>query len=159
MKIFFFLTSIENENAVASGRARKITCNIVPSSIANTKDLSSESVKKYINLTQCVTFTGTRSMMTNCYETNKKKKKKKKTTFFIYMKTCGSFLSFTLCSACQDYFTHFEPSQSLCGAKTGDPREKNIWPLASRTWLDSHMSRARLEPRAARWRAIKSAND
>ena len=24
----------------------------------------------------------------------------------------------------QDYFTHFEPSQSLGGAKTGDPREK-----------------------------------
>ena len=27
--------------------------------------------------------------------------------------------------ACQDYFTHFEPSQSLGGAKTGDPRKKN----------------------------------
>ena len=26
--------------------------------------------------------------------------------------------------ACEDYFTHFEPSQSLGGAKTGDPREK-----------------------------------
>ena len=25
----------------------------------------------------------------------------------------------------QDYFTHFEPSQSLGGAKTGDPREKS----------------------------------
>ena len=24
----------------------------------------------------------------------------------------------------QDYFTHFEPSQTLGGAKTGDPREK-----------------------------------
>ena len=24
----------------------------------------------------------------------------------------------------QDYFTHFEPSQSLGGAKTGDPQEK-----------------------------------
>ena len=24
----------------------------------------------------------------------------------------------------QDYFTHFEPSQSLGVAKTGDPREK-----------------------------------
>ena len=24
----------------------------------------------------------------------------------------------------QDYFTHFEPSQSVGGAKTGDPREK-----------------------------------
>ena len=26
--------------------------------------------------------------------------------------------------ACQDYFTHFEPSQSLGGAKTGAPRQK-----------------------------------
>ena len=25
---------------------------------------------------------------------------------------------------CQDYFTHFEPSQSLSGAKMGDPQEK-----------------------------------
>ena len=24
----------------------------------------------------------------------------------------------------QDYFTHFEPSQSVGGVKTGDPREK-----------------------------------
>ena len=27
-------------------------------------------------------------------------------------------------TARQDYFIRFEPSQSLCGAKTGDPREK-----------------------------------
>ena len=27
-------------------------------------------------------------------------------------------------TARQNYFTHFEPSQSLVGAKTGDPREK-----------------------------------
>ena len=27
-------------------------------------------------------------------------------------------------TAPQDYFTHLEPSQSLGGAKTGDPREK-----------------------------------
>ena len=27
-------------------------------------------------------------------------------------------------TACQDYFTYFEHCQSLCGAKTGDPREK-----------------------------------
>ena len=27
-------------------------------------------------------------------------------------------------TACQDYFTHFEPSQSLGVAKTGDLREK-----------------------------------
>ena len=28
---------------------------------------------------------------------------------------------------CQDYFTHFEPSQVLGEAKMGDPREKNHW--------------------------------
>ena len=27
-------------------------------------------------------------------------------------------------TARHDYFIHFRPSQSLCGAKTGDPREK-----------------------------------
>ena len=31
------------------------------------------------------------------------------------------YMGFT---ARQDYFTHFEPSQPLGGAKTGDPREK-----------------------------------
>ena len=31
------------------------------------------------------------------------------------------YLGFT---AHKDYFTHFEPSQSFGGAKTGDPREK-----------------------------------
>ena len=31
------------------------------------------------------------------------------------------YLGFT---ACQDYFTHFEPSQSLGGSKTGDPQER-----------------------------------
>ena len=29
-------------------------------------------------------------------------------------------------TASQDYFTHFEPSQSLDGAKTGDPREHHL---------------------------------
>ena len=50
---------------------------------------------------------------------------------------CFIYLGFT---ARQDYFTHFEPSQSLCGVKTGDPRESphdhpqtelglsNMWP-------------------------------
>ena len=42
-------------------------------------------------------------------------------------------------TARQDYFTHFEPSQSSGGAKTGYPREKTT---ASRTWLVSHMTRA-----------------
>ena len=27
--------------------------------------------------------------------------------------------------ACQDYFTHFEPSQLVGGVKTGDSQEKN----------------------------------
>ena len=40
----------------------------------------------------------------------------KKLLFFFY-------LGFT---ARQDYFTHFEPSQSLGGAKTGGPREKHL---------------------------------
>ena len=43
----------------------------------------------------------------------------------------------------QDYFIHFEPSQSLGGAKTGDPREKPPdLPQAttSRTWLASHVT-------------------
>ena len=31
------------------------------------------------------------------------------------------YLGFT---ARQDCFTHFQPSQSIAGAKTGDPREK-----------------------------------
>ena len=33
----------------------------------------------------------------------------------------GGVYNFT---AHQDYFTHFEPSQSVGGAKTGDPQEK-----------------------------------
>ena len=37
--------------------------------------------------------------------------------FFIFVYFCF-YLSFT---AHQDYFTHFELSQSLGGAKTGDP--------------------------------------
>ena len=38
----------------------------------------------------------------------------------------------------QEYFTNFDPSQSLGEAKTGDPWEKNTWPPAelglSRMW-------------------------
>ena len=49
-----------------------------------------------------------------------------KLTFY----TCGclfTFFFFYLClTACQDYFTHFEPSQSLVGAKMGDPPRKTI---------------------------------
>ena len=44
-------------------------------------------------------------------------------------------------TARQDYLTHFEPSQSTDGAKTGDPR-KTTWPPASRTWLVANMTRA-----------------
>ena len=46
-------------------------------------------------------------------------------------------------TARQDYFTLFEQSQSLSGAKTGDPQEKNTWPPTRRTWLVSHVSKAR----------------
>ena len=58
------------------------------------------------------------------------------------IKTFDFYLGFM---ACQDYFTHFEQSQSQGGAKIGDPR-----PPASRTWLVSHVTRARLEPIAVR---------
>ena len=58
--------------------------------------------------------------------------------------------------ACQDYFTHFEPSQSLGGAKTGDPREKppdhlqeqlglsHMWPEhgSNQQWWDDERFRA-----------------
>ena len=49
----------------------------------------------------------------------------------------------------QDYFSSYEAGQSVCGAKTGEPREKNaVTPdtPASRTWLVSHVARAGLEP-------------
>ena len=54
----------------------------------------------------------------------------------------------------QDYFTRFEPSQSLRGAKRKISEKKTTWPLASSTWLVSHMTRTRLEPTTVRWRAI-----
>ena len=38
------------------------------------------------------------------------------------------------------------------GENGRSPRKKNTWPSASRTWLVSHVIRARLEPTAARWR-------
>ena len=40
--------------------------------------------------------------------------------------------------ACQDYFTHFEPSQSLGGEKMGDPQEKTPNHLQAELGL-SHM--------------------
>ena len=40
----------------------------------------------------------------------------------------------------QDYFTHFESSQSVGGAKTGDTLRKNTGPPASRIWLVSHVT-------------------
>ena len=52
-------------------------------------------------------------------------------------------------TAREDYYTHFDPSQTWGGAKTGDPREKTTWPSASRTWLVSHVTRIRLDPQ--RW--------
>ena len=49
-------------------------------------------------------------------------------------------------TARRDYFTHFEPSQSLGGAKTGDPRDKP--PEHPQAELVSHVTRDRLEPTA-----------
>ena len=65
--------------------------------------------------------------------------------FFIWV------LTFTVC---QDYFTHFEPSQSLGGMKTGDPREKYLTTCKQ----NSIATRARLEPIAVRWQAIRALN-
>ena len=42
--------------------------------------------------------------------------------FVLFCFVVGGGGAFT---ARQDYFTHFEPNQSLGGAKMGDPREKN----------------------------------
>ena len=44
--------------------------------------------------------------------------------FFLFFFFFFFDLGFT---ACQDYFTHFEPSQSLRATKKGDPGKKNIW--------------------------------
>ena len=44
--------------------------------------------------------------------------------FFFVFVFCLFCLFCFVFTARQDYFTHFEPSQSLGGAKTGDPREK-----------------------------------
>ena len=46
----------------------------------------------------------------------------------------------------QDYFSSYEASQSVGGAKTGEPREKPLGTPASRTWLVPHVARAGLEP-------------
>ena len=60
------------------------------------------------------------------------------------------FFSFDLgLTAHQDYFTHYELSQSLGGAKTGDPREKTSDHPQAEHGL-SHVTRARLEPTAVR---------
>ena len=56
-------------------------------------------------------------------------------------------------TARQDYFTYYEPSQSYGGTKMGDLREKTSdYPQAE--FGLSHVTPARLEPTAARWRAI-----
>ena len=54
-------------------------------------------------------------------------------------------------TARQDYFTNFEPSQSQGVAKTGRSPRKLTWPAASRTWLVSHVTRARFK--LQRWNA------
>ena len=56
--------------------------------------------------------------------------------------------------ACQDYFIHFEPSQLVGGGKMGDPPDHPQAELGL-----PHVTQARLEPRAVRWWAIKSAKD
>ena len=49
----------------------------------------------------------------------------------------------------EDYFTHFELSQSLGGAKMGQPREKPTDHPQTELGL-SHVTRARLKPTAVR---------
>ena len=51
----------------------------------------------------------------------------------------------------QDYFSSYETgqsvgSESVGGAKTGEPREKPPDTPTSRTWLVSHVASAGLEP-------------
>ena len=46
----------------------------------------------------------------------------------------------------QDNFSSYETGQSVGGAKIGQPREKTLGTLASRTWLVAHVARAVLEP-------------
>ena len=67
-------------------------------------------------------------------------------SFFIFF----FHLDFT---ASQDYFNHFEPSQSYGGAKTTDPQEKPPNHLQAEPGL-SHVTRARLEPTVVRWQVI-----
>ena len=52
------------------------------------------------------------------------------------------YLGFT---ARQDHFTHFEPSQSVGGVKTGDPREKPPDHLQAELGL-SHISCSNVAP-------------
>ena len=52
--------------------------------------------------------------------------KQQKVTWLLTQVTINIFLCGRGFTANQDYFTYFEPSQSLGGAKTGDPREKQL---------------------------------
>ena len=56
------------------------------------------------------------------------------------------FFFYSVLRPFQDYFSSYETGQSVGGAKTGEPREKPPDTPASRTWLDSHVARAGLEP-------------
>ena len=56
-------------------------------------------------------------------------------------------------TARQDYYTHFESSIVMWGENRRSPR-KTTWPPASRTWLVSHVTQARLGSTAVRWQAI-----
>ena len=59
-------------------------------------------------------------------------------------------------TARQDYFTHFEPSQSSDAAKMADPQGKLPGHPQAELGLShiTYVTRARLEPTAVRWRAI-----
>ena len=48
-------------------------------------------------------------------------------------------------TARQDYFTHFEPSQSVGGAKMGDPREKKTPYKQNTACLTLDQSQARTQ--------------
>ena len=63
-------------------------------------------------------------------------------TFFLFKNSECFWIKFELCLEITFYdmikirlFHYFEPSKSVGGAKTGDPREKTTWPPTSRTYF------------------------
>ena len=59
---------------------------------------------------------------------------------FLFKYVLFSFMPF------QDYFSSYETGQSIGWAKTVERREKPPDTPARRTWLDSHVARAGIEP-------------